>query len=350
MTLPFTTPPDHLCILRLSAIGDICHALPVVRTIQQHWPKTRLTWIIGKTEYSLVQDIPDIEFIVFDKSKGWKAYLKLRRQLRGRSFDALLHMQMSLRASLISLLVDAPIKLGFNKKHAKDMQWLFTNHKIEMRSKQHVVESFFGFTEAMGIQERELRWDLPVPDAATIFAEQHLPGDQTTLIISPCSSMAYRNWNARGYAEIVDYAMSRYELRVVLTGGQGDIEHQYGEQICRITRHTPINLIGKTSLKQLLAILKHSTVVISPDAGTAHLATAINTPVIGLYACTNPDRARPYLSKDYVVNKYPEAVMGKFHKRVEELPWGIRVRDAGTMDQISVKDVTQMLDKLVASV
>ena len=176
MTLPFTTPPDHLCILRLSAIGDICHTLPVVRTIQQHWPKTRLTWIIGKTEYSLVCDIPDIEFIVFDKSLGWRAYSELRKKLEGQSFDALLHMQMSLRASLISLLVDTPIKLGFDRKRAKDMQWLFSNHKIESRPNQHVIDSFFGFTDALGIRERELRWDIPIPETAVTFAEQNMPG------------------------------------------------------------------------------------------------------------------------------------------------------------------------------
>lgn len=347
MTLPLTTPPDHLCILRLSAIGDICHALPLVRTIQQHWPETRLTWIIGKTEYSLVQDIPDIEFIVFDKSKGWKAYIELHRQLKDRSFDALLHMQMSLRASLISLLVNTPIKLGFDKARAKDMQWLFTNHKIKSKPRQHVIESFFGFAEALGIQEHELRWDIPIPDAATIFAELHLPGDQNTLVISPCSSMAYRNWNAKGYAEIVDYAVNQHDLRVVLTGGPDLIESNYAEQISRLAQNPVINLIGKTNLKQLLAILKRSTALISPDAGTAHLATVVNLPVIGLYATTNPDRARPYLSKDYVINKYPEAVMDKFHKSVEDMPWGTRVRDEGTMDRITAGDVKQMLDKIL---
>ncbi|MCK5093021.1 MAG: glycosyltransferase family 9 protein [Gammaproteobacteria bacterium] len=347
MTLPFTTPPDRLCILRLSAIGDICHALPVVRTIQHHWPNTRLTWIIGKTEYSLVNDIPDIEFIVFDKLLGWKAYSELRKKLKGSSFDALLHMQMSLRASLISLLIDTPIKLGFDRKRAKDMQWLFSNHKIEARSNQHVIDSFFGFTEALGIQERECRWDIPIPEMAATFAEQNLPGDQPTLVISPCSSMAYRNWNAKGYAEIVDYAANKHDLRVVLTGGAELIERKYAEQITQLAQNPVINLIGKTNLKQLLAVLQRSTALISPDAGTAHLATAVNLPVIGLYATTNPDRARPYLCKDYVVNKYPEAVMDKYHKTVEDMPWGTRVRDEGTMNRIRTDDVKQVLDKLL---
>lgn len=347
MTLPFTTPPNHLCILRLSAIGDICHALPVVRTIQQYWPDTRLTWIIGKTEYSLISDIPDIEFVVFDKSLGWRAYSELRKKLVGQSFDALLHMQMSLRSSLISLLINTPIKLGFDKQRAKDMQWLFSNHKIKARQNQHVLDSFFGFTEALGIQERKLCWDIPTPKAATAFAEQNLPGDQPTLVISPCSSMAYRNWNAKGYAEIADYAANEHDLRVVLTGGPDLIERKYAEQISQLAQNPMINLIGKTNLKQLLAVLQRATALISPDAGTAHLATAVNLPVIGLYATTNPERARPYLSKDYVVNKYPEAVMDKYHKTVEDIPWGTRVRDEGTMDRISVEDVKQVLDKLL---
>jgi heptosyltransferase I len=229
------------------------------------------------------------------------------------------------------------------------MQWLFTNHKIESKPRQHVIESFFGFTEALGIQERELCWNIPIPDTASTFAELHLPGDQNTLVISPCSSMAYRNWNAEGYAEILDYAVNQHDLRVVLTGGPDLIESNYAEQITRLAQNPLINLIGKTNLKQLLAILKRSSVLISPDAGTAHLATAVNLPVIGLYATTNPDRARPYLSKDYVVNKYPEAVFDKFHKSVEELPWGTRVRDESTMDRITVADVKQMLDKVVTN-
>src|SRR5687768_9822152 len=105
MDLPFSTPPANLCLLRLSALGDICHTLPIVRTIQRAWPRTTLTWIIGQLEHGLVHDIPGIEFIVFDKSDGLRAYTDLRRRLHGRRFDVLLHMQVALRASLASLCV-----------------------------------------------------------------------------------------------------------------------------------------------------------------------------------------------------------------------------------------------------
>ncbi|MDH5785092.1 MAG: glycosyltransferase family 9 protein [Chromatiales bacterium] len=353
MRLPLSSPPRSLCLLRLSAIGDISHTLPLLRTLQAAWPETAITWIIGKQEHALVGDIPGVDFIIFDKSRRWRAYLDLYRALRDRRFDLLLHMQMSLRASLASLLVRTPIRLGFDRARAKDLQWLFTNNKIAAREGEHVIDSFFGFSEALGITQRQLRWEITIPKSAEDFADERLPrGD--FIVISPCSSKAYRNWSARGYAEVAKYAIQQHNLNVVLCGGPSRLEWQYGAEIMASLdmaklSHRVTNLIGQSDLKQLLAVLKRARAVVSPDSGPAHLATAVNAPVIGLYACTNPDRARPYLSGDYVVNRYPEAVAAKYSKAVAELPWGIRVRDEGTMASISVDDVTSVLDRIMTT-
>jgi heptosyltransferase I len=350
MPLPFRSPPNNLCVLRLSAVGDVCHTLAVVRHIQLHWPTTKITWIVGKLEASLVGDIPGIEFIIFDKANGWRAYRELQKEMRGRCFDALLHMQMSMRASLCSLFISSPIKLGFDRARAKDYQWLFTNKKIAPHANQHVLDSLFGFAEALGVPGKTLCWDIPIPAQAREFVEHHIPGDKPVLVISPCSSMAYRNWNISGYAQIADYAKEKYGLQVVLTGGPSALEKQYAQDIISAADDQLINLVGETSLKQLLAILDRAVCVISPDSGPAHMATTVGTPVIGLYACTNPDRARPYLSVDWVVNKYDEAVQDKYGKPAAELPWGIRVKDPGTMDRISVNDVADVLDRLLGEV
>jgi len=348
MSLPFTSAPSSLCLLRLSAVGDVCHALPVVRTIQAQWPETRITWIIGRLEASLIGDIPGIEFIIFDKARGVAAYQEFRRAMKGRHFDALLHMQISLRASLISRLVPTGIRLGFDRERAKDLQWLFTNHKIEHRPQQHVVDSFFCFAEALGIHDKVLRWEIPIPPEAQQFCDQHIADNEgELLVISPCSSMSYRNWNIEGYAAVADYAAEKLNMQVIITGGPSAIEQQYGEAITQLCRHKPLNLVGKTNLKQLLAILDRATVIVAPDSGPAHMATAVNTPVVGLYATTNPDRARPYLSAEYVVNRYLDAIEQKHHRRIEELPWGTRVRDEGTMDLITSSEVCAMLDRVV---
>ena len=349
MTLLPASPPQSLCLLRLSAVGDISHTLPIVRTLQSHWPETQLTWIIGRLEHTLVGDITGIEFIIFDKSKRWRAFREIRQQLKGRRFDVLLHMQMSLRASMISTLVNTDIRLGFDRQRAKDMQWLFTNQQIAHREREHVIDSFFGFTEALGIDKRVLQWDIPIPAEARQFAARHIDENRPTLVVSPCSSMAYRNWTVEGYARVADYAVEKYGMQVVLTGGPSEIERRYGEGITRLMHRSSVNLIGQTDLKQLLAILEQAQVVIAPDSGPAHLATAVHTPVIGLYACTNPDRARPYLSADYVVDRYSEAVEGKYGKTPEELPWGTRVKEPGTMERITVEDVADKLDRLMAN-
>ncbi len=349
MSITFSSPPERICILRLSALGDISHTLPVVRTLQKQWPDSQITWVIGKLEYQLVCDIPDIEFIIFDKKEGLAAYKKLRQQMRGRRFDVLLHMQMSIRASLASRLIPTKIRLGFDKERAKDLQWLFTNQKITAKPKQHVIDSFFGFTEALGIEEHVLEWNIPIPTEARTFAEQALATDKRILVISPCSSMSYRNWNAEGYAAVADYAVEQHDMQVVLCGGPSVIEMEYGEKINELSQHKPLNLIGQTSIKQLLAVLAQADVIVAPDSGPAHLGTAVGTPVIGLYACTNPDRARPYLDTDLVVNKYPQAIADKHQTSIDELPWGTRVRDEGTMDRITPADVIDKLDQALAS-
>jgi heptosyltransferase I len=350
MPLPFTSVPQQLCILRLSAVGDICHTVPVVRSIQRQWPETKLTWIISRLEASLVSDIPGIEFIIFDKARGLRTYGDLRHAMQGRRFDALLHMQISLRSSLASLMISAGIKLGFDKARAKDYQWLFSNARIAAKPRQHVMDGLFGFAEALGIADRPLRWDIPIPIEADTFARQYIPGQTATLVISPCSSNRarnWRNWHAEGYAAVADYATKNHGMQVILTGGPNQLEIDYGEKITALTKHKPVNLIGRTNLKQLLAILRYATVLISPDSGPAHLATTVGTPVIGLYATSNPDRSGPYLSRQWVVNKYPEALQAETGKHADEVAWGQRVRSPEAMARIGVGDITTKLDQLL---
>lgn len=341
--------PDSICILRLSAIGDISHTLPVVRTIQHAWPKARITWIIGKTEHALVGDIADVEFIVVDKAEGWRAYRSAYLALKGRKFNVLLHMQMSLRASLISMLVNAPVKIGFDRKRAKDFQWLFTNKKIAHKEHQHVMDSLFGFAEAIGIPHRVMAWDIPIPQDAQDYVHAIIPAPPR-IVISPCSSMAYRNWDTASYAAVAIHAIHSCGASIILCGGNTMLERQYGAEIMARADRAGVgasvtNLIGRTNLKQLLAVLQSADLLISPDSGPAHLATAVGTPVIGLYATTNPDRAAPYLSRQYVINKYPEAVKTFMDIDARRVAWGRRVKTAQAMALIRVEDVTHTIDQ-----
>ena len=347
--LPFPSAPDNLCILRLSAIGDVCHTLPVVRTLQYYWPNTQLTWIIGQTEADLIGDIPGIDFIVFNKSAGWPAYRLLRFQLKNRRFDALLHMQCALRASVISRLVKTKIRLGFDYRRAREAQWLFTTHRIAAKPRQHVMDGLFGFTEALGITQRRLVWDIPISSSARDFAASVPNTSSPLLVIHPSASAALRNWCAQRYAAVSDYAVEKYQLHVVLTGGPSAAEHRLGAEIMRHTSYPVTNLIGKTSLKQLLALLERARVLIAPDTDPIHMATAVATPAIGLYANSNPLRSGPYASQQWVINQYPQAVWRERGQTMENVRWGTRVRHPKAMDLISVQAVIQSLDAVMNS-
>lgn len=335
----------------MSAIGDACHALAVIRTLQHNWPGARITWIIGKTEASLLADIPDVEFIIFDKSDGLWAYAKLRRTLLSRRFDVALCMHASLRANILCRMVPAPLRLGFDAGRARDFQRLFTNRRIPAVAGQHSLEAMMGFATSIGATQGALRWDIPIGDADRQFARQYVHGGSPTLVVSPCSSQRrrnFRNWSVDNYATVIAYAQQTYNCRVILTGGSTVLERDYGQALARRNRGRLDNLIGATTLKQLLALLDAAAIVLCPDSGPAHMATAVGTPVIGLYATSNPDRTGPYLSRQFTVDRYADAVEQFLGKRVSDLRWGQRVRHADAMALITVADVTDKLDKFFA--
>jgi heptosyltransferase I len=347
--MPPAEPPRSVCILRLSAIGDTCHVVPIIRTLQHVWPTTQLTWIIGKTEARLMKLVEGVELIIVDKRAGLSGLRNLREQLRGRQFDVLLHMQLALRASVMARTVSAPVKVGFDRARAREMQWLFTNEQIAPRTREHVLDSFFGFLATLGIRERIVRWDVPLPADATSYAETLIPDSRPTLIISPCSSHALRNWPAERYAAVADYALREHGMRVILAGGPTQLERETGIAIERLlSKTTPVvNQIGKDTLPQLLALLRRARVLIAPDSGPVHMATMVGTPVIGLYAATNPARSGPYLSRQWCVDAYSEAAVRFCGKTPGGLPWTRKIEEPGVMELITVPQVTAKLNELL---
>jgi heptosyltransferase I len=350
MTLHFKPPPQHVCLLRLSAIGDTCHALAALRAFQSAWPQTKVTWIIGKLEAKLMTAIlPEIEFIIFDKGKGSQELWRLRGLLSERRFDLLLNMQLSIRASLVSSLVSAPIKLGFDRGRARELQWWFTNARIAPASAEHVLDSFMGFVRACGIDPAAPRWGLHLPAEALEYARGIITDERPTLAVSPCSSHTARNWSVERYAAVADHAAKAHQMRVVLVGGRSALETEMGLGIAATARTALLNQIGKDTLPQLLGLLSKSTVLLSPDSGPAHMATMVGLPVIGLYAATNPARAGPYYSRQWCVDKYDAAARKYMGRPAAQIPWTTKIERSGVMDLIGVSDVTAKLDALMAA-
>lgn len=340
--------PDSICLLRMSALGDVTHVVPLVRTLQQHWPQTRLTWIVGKLENKLVGDLPGVEFIVFDKSSGWRGLRNLRQQLSGRRFDVLMHMQVAMRANLVSACIRAEQRIGYDRARSKDLHGLFINRRIPARHGQHVLDALGSFVEPLGIKQDRVVWDIPLSDADRDFADRAMPGEQPTLLISPCSSHVLRNWSAEGYAAIADHA-HRHGHRVLLCGGRSALERDMGDAILARAAAPIINLIGKDTIKQLQALLARASVVLTPDSGPMHMANAAGTPVIGLHAASNPARSGPYSDRRFCVDRYDDAARRFRGRPASELPWGSKIEAPGVMDLITLDDVRAAFDRYLAS-
>ena len=136
-------------------------------------------------------------------------------------------------------------------------------------------------------------------------------------------------------------------MAVVLSGGPTALERKTGAAIENRMQRQAINLIGEDTLPQLVAVLKRVEVVLSPDAGPVHLANALGTAVIGLYASTWSLRSGPYNSLPLCVDKFPQAAERFRGKSPQELRWGTRIQDDGVMDLIGIDDVIERLDMAV---
>ncbi len=342
-------PPRRICLIRLSALGDVTHILPVVHTLRAQWPEARITWIIGKHEHRLAGLFPDIDFRVLNKKEGWGGYRQLWASLRGDRFDMLLLMQTSFRAHLASLGVKAPYRLGYDRVRSRDLHGLFINDRIPHRDREHVLDQQFGFLERVGITRRVMDWSLPLSAADREWAAEQLPGEQPTLIISPASSVALRNWFAERYAAVADHAIRELGMRVVICGGPSDMEYALADGImANLQEPGVINLVGKDTIPRFLALLERAAVLISPDSGPAHMAAITDTPCIGLYGVSNAQRCGPYKSLHHTVDAFPIACEEILHKPAASCRWGTRVETPEAMQLVSVDAVCSTLDHLIA--
>lgn len=344
--------PINLCIFRLSALGDATHVLALIDAIQRQSAsrRFRIIWVLGPGEAKLMAGLNGVELVVYKKSDGLGGAYLLRKTLKamlgGGRFDVLLQLQLALRANLVSRFVPARRRIGFDRARSKELHSLVINERIAPSKSPHVLDAMLDFLPLLGLRRPEtLHWPFAIPDEAHDFAEQHLPQGREYLLISPCSSHQLRNWHAEGYASVANYGAKRWQLIPVLIGGRTELEQTMAASIIERLEVKSINLVGKDTLKQLLALLTRARVVLSPDSGPAHIAQALGRPVVGLYAATDPRRSGPYRCLELCSNHYERAAQQFLGKPAKALRWGQKVEKPGVMELISVQEVCALLDQ-----
>ena len=336
--------PKHIAFFRLSALGDVVLAIPMIRALQKQWPECKITWITSSAVYPLLEGLEGVEFLVIQKPKKVKDYLDLRKLFKQYQFDILIAAQASFRTNLIYPFIKAKRKIGFDNGRARDLHAWFVKEQIPPAD-EHLAEGFMGFAKYLGVNSDELSWSLYTSEEDQAWAKQ--TRQKTKYIaINAAASKAERTWKAEHYAELINLAVEKYQCQVVLTGGPAENEIQLADKIQNLTKYPVDNLVGRTKHKQIAALLGEVDCLIAPDTGPAHIAVAMHTPVIGLYAVARSGLSGPYQAPSYTVDAYPLAVEKYLGKPYSEAGWHERVHHADAMDLITVDDVMGQLERV----
>jgi heptosyltransferase I len=334
----------HYALMRLSALGDMILILPLIETLIQNTSAKQVQAYMHPSILSLVQT-NKYSIISMTKPKSIKDYAKAYKIIKDNhsSPTILLATQANLRINLLYSAFKGR-KIGFAQAQARDGQSLFTNEQLPP-SQLHLVDLFLSFATHLGFQRPDpshVRWHLAIDQAQL---KQKLSG--LHIIINPCASKAERTPSVEFYIDLINTLKSSIpKLQITLTGSSTAFEKNTAHQLVQIFKETINNQVGQTSLVELAHLLKTADLLIAPDTGTVHLANALGTPVIGLYAVIGPELSGPYHWQDYVINHYPTALKNCLNREFETTPWGLRVHHPKAMSFFKTQEVMDKIDRL----
>lgn len=334
--------PQEILIVMLSALGDAVHVLPVANALKRAHPGCRITWLIQPVPFRLVETHPAIDcFIVFHRQRGLaglRSFREAARVLRRRRFDLVLALQVYAKAGILTALARAPVKLGFDRARARDLNWLFTTQRIPVRPAQHVQDQYFEFLEFLAVDPQPVEWGLKL--TAEERARQRefferLGGRACAVVVG--ASKPEKNWAPERCARLLEALESDYGFRCLLLGGPAPAERAAAQQILQATGAQPVDALGD-DVRRLVYLLAGSELVISPDTGPLHIARALDVPVVGLYGYTNPKRTGPY-------RKYQDLVVDGYARYPgEDYPCSMEWRRGG-MGRITVEMVLERVER-----
>jgi heptosyltransferase I len=329
---------DRIAIVMMSAAGDAVHTLPVVNALKRHAPRCRITWILQPGPATLVQGHPNVdEILLFDRSRGWRAFSDIRSTLAPRAFDVVINLQVYFKAGIVTSFVRAPVKLGFDRARARDFNWLFTNRKIPPRPNQHVQDQYFEFLDALGVPHEPVEWKLgPWSDEKPWQREFFSTFERPAVPIVVATSKPEKDWMPERWAQVADALWHDFGLEPVLVGGRSDRE-LHAERVIQTQASRPPRSALGSGLRKLAAILDGSALALAPDTGPLHMAVALHRPVVSLMGYTNPKRTGPY-------RRFHDLIVDAYGDPGEDYPITMENR-RGRMERIQVRDVLDKVER-----
>ena len=291
----------NILIVKLSAIGDVIHALPVAHALKKTYPSARITWVVEKSAYELLTNNPDIdEVIIFDKPKfkSLAGLLKngyaFAKELKTRNFDLAIDLQGLFKSAAISYLSGAPKRLVYC--NARELSHLVGQRVCGEHEQGHVVDRYLDVAKHLGCTVDEVLFPMNVTEleakrTVAIASQAGLRLENPYVVLAPGTNWPSKCWPPTHFAKLVDKLYDDHIIPVII-GGPND--QRLAQEIIANANIPPIDLTGKTSMKQLAYIIKKSQAFVGGDTGPMHLAVAVGTKVVALFGPTDPKRNGPY--------------------------------------------------------
>ncbi len=283
-----------ILLIKLGALGDVVNTLPLAITLKERLG-ARIHWVVEPLSLPLVSNHPSVDkVIVFDRHAWARSLPAVARQIRNQRFDICLDLQRIVKSSLLCQVSRSVRRIGFDKERCKEMTWLFPFERIAAADPAaHMVHQYLEFARYLGADGHEIRWDIPVTGKARF----PLPADYLVLNIG--ATKEANRWTPEGFASLADAVYRQYRIPCVLTGAGEDTG--MAREIRKAARTGITDLVGRTTIEDLVEVLAGSRAVVSCDTGPMHLGVALGREVIALFGPADPARTGPY--RGHVVRK-----------------------------------------------
>ncbi len=314
--------PEKILIVRLSAIGDVVHVLPALRSLRSNFPDSKITWLVEDKASDILAGHPDIDEVITFPRKKWQwNILKINKitntvievfsfykKLRKDYYDLVIDFQGNLKSGVMTLMTGSENRIGFERGYCKEFNYLFTTHRIRPPHKRmHKIDKNLTLLGGLGIETSFHRPEIPVSKAdekyISKFLRTNINDSLPIIIVQPCTSRfgSYKQWPVSNYALLADKILESYEANVIFSWGPGEIN--VVKKIVRNMKHKALVACKTKSIKQLIELIRRADLFIGGDTGPLHIASILDIPTVGIYGPKDPVIYGPYHGKAVVVRK-----------------------------------------------
>ncbi|MBP1689536.1 MAG: rfaF 2 [Deltaproteobacteria bacterium] len=294
-------PAERILIVLLGAIGDVVRGLPLANRLREGYPDAHIAWAVEPRAASvLTQHHALDEVLIFERGGGVWSFLAFLHRVQQEHFDLVLDLQRHAKSALVSFATRAPVRVGFHRRNAKELNWLANTHSIPpVDPRGWKLAQYLCFADFLELPPLAPRFELTLTAGEEARVTELLaPLRRPFAALFLGSTWESRVWFAERYAAVVD-ALDARGLDAVLVGG-ADVR-AIADATVQQSERPPLDLTTRTTLRESYGVMARARVAVGPDSGPMHLAAAGGTPVVSLWGATTPARSAPFGSDDLVL-------------------------------------------------